>query len=412
MKKARKDNRGRALHKGEYQKPDHSYSYSYTDPFKKRRFIYADTLQELREKEAALVKKQLDGLKEYANGEASVNFLFDRYIAMKKNLKPSTMMNYKYYYNRFVRDGFGKNRFADVKYSDVLYFYNSLLKSGLKLATIDNIHSTIHPAFQLAVRDDLIKRNPSDHVMAELKKGHNLPKTTRHALTVEQQRMFMKFLSENPVFNHWHPLFTILLGTGVRIGELIGLRWDDVDFKKKEISINHSLEYYPQDEETCTRACRLVVSLPKTAAGVRIIPMFPQVIEAFEEIKEVQNEKGLVSEEIDGMKDFIFLSDAGTVLRPQQVNDAIKRVIKYCNMEETANAKKEKRKPVLLPDFSCHHLRHTFCTRLVENESNAKVVQSVMGHKNITTTMDVYAEVSESRKAEAMSKLAEMVDIF
>ena len=140
--------------------------------------------------------------------------------------------------------------------------------------------------------------------------------------------------------------------------------------------------------------------------------MFPQVIEAFEEIKEVQNEKGLVSEEIDGMKDFIFLSDAGTVLRPQQVNDAIKRVIKYCNMEETANARKEKRKPVLLPDFSCHHLRHTFCTRLVENESNAKVVQSVMGHKNITTTMDVYAEVSESRKAEAMSKLAEMVDIF
>ena len=136
MKKARKDNKGRALRVGEHQRYDRTYEYRYTDPFGKQRGIYADTLQELRKKEELLLKDQLDGLDIYSDGNATVNFLFDRYIKMKTNLRPSTLANYKYMYNKFVRDSFGKKKIIEVKYSDVLQFYQHLLKEKEMQAVI------------------------------------------------------------------------------------------------------------------------------------------------------------------------------------------------------------------------------------------------------------------------------------
>ena len=140
--------------------------------------------------------------------------------------------------------------------------------------------------------------------------------------------------------------------------------------------------------------------------------MFPQVEEAFRTLWEEHKENMIETETIDGMNNFIFVRDDGTVLSSQAINDVIKRVIKFYNEEEKRNAKAEKREPVLLPDFSCHHLRHTFCTRFCETEKNVKVVQSVMGHADITTTLDIYTDVTESVKTEAMLNLAASVDVF
>lgn len=412
MKKARKDNKGRALRVGEYQRYDRTYEYRYTDPFGKQRGIYADTLQELRKKEELLLKDQLDGLDIYSDGNATVNFLFDRYIKMKTNLRPSTLANYKYMYNKFVRDSFGKKKIIEVKYSDVLQFYNHLVNDcGLKLETLDNVHTTLHPAFQLAVRDNVIRKNPTDGVIATMKKGRSRVKTTRHALTLEQQRSFMNYIAESPFFCQWLPLFTVLLGTGMRVGEMVGLRWEDLDFKNKMISVNHSLTYYPQDG-SLTRACAFRVSLPKTEAGIRSIPMFPQVEAAFLEIKKQNQEEGMVSETIDGMTDFIFLTANNRVITPRQINDVIERITKACNEAEAVKAKSEEREAVVVPHFSCHHLRHTFCTRFCETETNVKVIQAIMGHANIATTMDIYTDVNEAKKTEAMLNLAMSVDVF
>ena len=140
--------------------------------------------------------------------------------------------------------------------------------------------------------------------------------------------------------------------------------------------------------------------------------MFPQVEEAFRTLREEFEENKIETETIDGMNNFIFVRDDGTVFSSQAINDIIKRIIKHYNEEETRNSKAEKREPVLLPDFSCHHLRHTFCTRFCETEKNVKVVQSVMGHADITTTLDIYTDVTESAKTEAMLNLASLVDIF
>ncbi len=412
MAKARKDNRGRALRKGESQRTDNTYVYTYTDPFKKRRFVYAKDLQTLREKQDKLKREQLDGLDSYLAGNATLNFVFDRYMSTKYDLRKTTRSNYLYMYNHFVRDGFGERLIAELKYSDVKYFYLYLLNDkGLQANTVDTIHTILHPTFQLAVRDDIIRKNPSDGVMAEIKKKAGKNKGIRHALTIQQQRAFLNYIANEPVFSHWLPLFTVLLGTGCRIGEVIGLRWQDVDYENRIININHSVVYYAVAGAP-TKKSVFQVSLPKTEAGIRDVPMMDEVYEALQQEYEYQRENGFNSTTIDGMTGFIFCNRFGNVHNPQTVNRTIKRILENYNAEEVLNAKKERRQPLILPHFSCHHLRHTFCTRLCENESNLKVIQAVMGHANIETTMDIYAEATAEKKKEAIENLSKNIKLF
>ena len=411
MAKVRKDLRGRSLRKGEVQRSsDKRYMYTYTDPMGRRKFIYANDLAELREKEAKLMKDQLDGLDLYVAGKASVNDTFDRYMSTKYNLRESTKSSYLYTYDHYVRDTFGKKRIADIKYSDVLQFYYYLLNEvKISLGTLDTVHCLLHPTFQLAVRDEIIRNNPTDGVMKEISRESGKNRGIRHALTVEQQRAFMEYIANHPIYYHWWPMFTVLLGTGCRIGEALGLRWQDLDYDKRTISINHSLSYYQKPE---SNKSVLRISKPKTEAGIRTIPMLDIVKDAFEMLYEEQLENGFNDSEIDGMSGFIFCNRFGTVPNPQTVNHTIKRIANSYNADEVVRAKKERRDPIILPNFSCHHLRHTFCTRLCENETNLKVIQSIMGHRNIETTMDIYAEATEEKKQESFENLAAKLDIF
>lgn len=224
MAKVRKDLRGRSLRKGEVQRSsDKRYMYTYTDPMGRRKFIYANDLAELREKEAKLMKDQLDGLDLYVAGKASVNDTFDRYMSTKYNLRESTKSSYLYTYDHYVRDTFGKKRIADIKYSDVLQFYYYLLNEvKIALGTLDTVHCLLHPTFQLAVRDEIIRNNPTDGVMKEISRESSKNRGIRHALTVEQQRAFMEYIANHPIYYHWWPMFTVLLGTGCRIGDADG----------------------------------------------------------------------------------------------------------------------------------------------------------------------------------------------
>ena len=411
MAKVRKDLRGRTLRKGEVQRSsDKRYMYTYTDPMGRRKFIYANDLAELREKESKLMKDQLDGLDLYVAGKASVNDTFDRYMSTKYNLRESTKSSYLYTYDHYVRDTFGKKRIADIKYSDVLQFYYYLLNEvKISLGTLDTIHCLLHPTFQLAVRDEIIRNNPTDGVMKEISRESGKNRGIRHALTVKQQRAFMEYIANHPIYYHWWPMFTVLLGTGCRIGEALGLRWQDLDYDKRTVSINHSLSYYQKPE---SNKSVLRISKPKTEAGIRTIPMLDIVKDAFEMLYEEQLENGFNESEIDGMSGFIFCNRFGMVPNPQTVNHTIKRIANSYNADEVVRAKKERRDPIILPNFSCHHLRHTFCTRLCENETNLKVIQSIMGHRNIETTMDIYAEATEEKKQESFENLATKLDIF
>ena len=410
MAKTRRDDRGRVLRKGEVQRAsDKRYMYTYTDPMGRRRFIYANDLTELREKEKKLVKDQMDGLDLYVAGKATVNDTFDRYLSTKFQLRETTRSNYIYMYDKYVRETFGKKKIAEIKYSHVLQFYLHLLnEEELALSTLDVINTLLHPTFQLAVRDEIIRKNPSDGVMKEICRESDKTRGMRRALTLEQQRAFMGYIANHPVYYHWWPLFTVLLGTGCRIGEALGLRWDDLDFENRVININHSMVYYPVGE---SRTSVQKISKPKTEAGIRTVPMLDMVYDAFMFEREEQEESGFNQTVIDGMSGFVFVNRNGGVPNPQTINRTIKRIAHNYNSEEVVQAKKERREPIILPDFSCHHLRHTFCTRLCEHETNLKVIQAIMGHRNIETTMDVYAEATERKKQQTFENLSKL-DIF
>ena len=408
----RKDGKGRVLRKGEhYRKTDGRYSYIYTDPLGKQHTIYAKSLVTLRQKEESLIKDQMDGLNVYVAGNADVNFLFDRYISTKSELRSSTYSNYLYTWNHFIRDTFGKKKVKDVKYSDVLFFYSDLInKQGLQINTLENINTVLRPSFQLAVRDDIIRKNPIDGAYAEVKKRNGGSRKRKRALTVQQQRAFINYVAENPFFYKWYPFFTFLLGTGCRIGEAIGIRWDDVDLEKRLIDINHSLTYYQRADDSFK--CEFRVSQPKTEAGIRTIPMMKQVYDVLKDEYERQEVEGFCVANVDGMTNFIFSNRFETPHNPAAVNRAIKRIVDAHNAEEEVRAKKEKREPVMIPRFSCHIFRHTFASRFCENETNVKVIQEVMGHADVSTTMNIYAEVNQDVTRASLEKLSKNMDVF
>ena len=141
----------------------------------------------------------------------------------------------------FVRDTFGKRRIKDVRKSDVKAFYNYLAdERKLAIATIDNVHTVLHQVLDIAVDDNYIRKNPSDKMLKELKLSHNFDVEKRKALTKPEQDLFLDYLRRTPQYNHWYPVFAVMLGTGMRVGETVGLRWCDVDFEAKYININHT----------------------------------------------------------------------------------------------------------------------------------------------------------------------------
>ena len=399
---SRKDSRGYALKTGECQRSDGRYSYAYTDKEGKRHTVYASSLADLRKRERQIVRDIEDGIDAHAPEKVTLNQLFDKYFSQKYDLKPTTRANYKYCFDRYVRESFGKRKITDIKYTDVKEYYYSIIQDRcLSSATLDNIHTTLHPTFQMGVRDGLLRINPTDGVMAEIKKSRFWDKKKRRSLTIPQQRELTEFLKNNREFHGWAPVIIILLGTGMRIGECMGLRWDDLDFEKRMISVNHNLTDRPYEDGKFARH----IQTPKTRAGARTIPMIDEVFEAFLEEYEMQKCMGFSSQTIDGYTNFVFLTDGGSVMSASSVNRAIKLIIKAHNDAEEAKAKEENREPVMLPDFSAHILRHTFCTRLCENETNLKMIQSVMGHADISTTMDIYADATDEKKQEIMADL-------
>ncbi len=416
MSEKRRDRKGRILRRGELQRNDGKYEYRYYDTQGVRRSIYSwklietDTVpqgkrckQSLRELERQIQRDLEDGIHTHAARQMTLNDMFDHYMELKCELKVSTRTNYQYMYDRYVRETLGSKSITSFRYSDIRTFYNSLLREhGFRPNTMETIHSFLHPVFTLAIRDNLIRTNPSDGVLADIKKGNQWERPKKHALTEAQQTAFMKFVGNSVRYRQWGPLFTVMLGTGCRVGEVIGLRWEDCDFAEETISINHSLLYRQKEPGG---ACEFLVSTPKTEAGIRVIPMAAEVKRALECERELQAEVGASDIVIDGYSNFIFTSQTGGILSPHTVNRAIERIRTAYNNQETELAKQEQREPQLLPHFSAHTLRHTLCTRFCEHETNLKVIQEIMGHASITTTMDVYNEATLEQKIASFKKL-------
>ena len=375
---------------------------------KKRHSIYADTLPELREKEQHLLRDQYNGLKIEAN-TLTINDLFEKWKLLKKGLKPNTFENYKYLYEMFVRDMIGSLPLNNLKKSDIRGFYNTLHDvRGLKVNTIDNVHTVLHQVLEIGVEDEYLHNNPSNNAISELKRAYAYEKETKKSLTVEEQDLLLNYLKKpGSKYNHWYPLLVTMIYTGMRIGEIAGLRWQDVDFENDFISINHDIVYYcSRDERAKHGHQKWGANTPKTEAGKRLIPMLPIVKEALYMEKQYQIDAGIECRQIIGSyTNFIFVNRYGDAQHQGTVNKAIRRIVRDCNLAEIDKAGGVTEGLILLPNFSCHSLRHTMSTRMKEAGVDDLVRRTVLGHKSLEITDNIYTHIQASFSQKELQKL-------
>ena len=389
---ARKDNRGRNLRIGESQRKDGLYMYRYKDERTGRLAVYSPDLAELRRKEKEIEKDQDEGiLTDTQFKNMTLNELFDIYLETRK-LAESTRANYRRMWNSLVKNEIGQMKVVQVRPSHVRLFYSRLSKEKYAHSTIKFLHNMIYPSFEVAVDDDIIRKNPAKKALGD----YGEPEKKRKALSFAQQKNLLNFVTHSEAFQNYLPMLQIMIGTGLRCGELIGLTWKDVDLKRRTVSVNHQLVYKNYGD-----GCSFHVTMPKTEAGIREIPMSRMVARAFEIQRRQNFQAGIPRNvEIEGLSDFVFMSRSGRPMMPASLNFILRDIVKAYNKEENERAKRERRTPDELPTITAHILRHTACTRMAETDLDMKVVQYVMGHANINVTMEVYNHITDRSRVE------------
>lgn len=399
----RTDNKGRVLRTGEMQRAeDNRYLYRYTDLSGKKRTVYALTLTELREKEAQIKRDLQDGI-DTSKGDMTLNQLFMLYLDTKTDLRESTRRNYVATWKAAIEGSvLGNMKIAQIKQIHIRSFYADLVKRGLAANTIKYYHALISPALELAVDSDMIRKNPAK----DCKKGVGGTKRERSSMTISEQERMMAFVESSSRYSVYYPMLTFALSTGVRIGELAGLRWADVDLKKNVVHIRQQLIYRNMGE-----GCQFRMQDLKTEAGRRDILLTASARKSLIRQKELTLllGKSIRGKEVDGVSDFVFTNTQGTPYAANAVNFILDNIVKTYNKLEEINAANERREPELLPHISAHILRHTACTRLAESGLEPKVLQYIMGHANLAVTMDIYTHLDFTQIQEKMEAVQERI---
>lgn len=369
----RKDNKGRILKTGESQRSDGRYCYRYKALDGKRKYIYDLDLNALREKERQINRDIEDKI--YSN-DITMNECFDRYMLTKIDLRDGTRHKYNLEYNRWIRDTwFGNKRISEIKKSDVLLFYKEKSKK-LSNGTIRCIHKYVHPCLEMAVEDDLIRKNPANNCIKDYMESKQ-----KEALTKEQTIKFLEYADNYKCGKDYLLAVKIMLGTGLRVGEVTGITWDDVDFKNKTINIDKQFTLIAGGGKH-----EYHISKPKTESGCRKVPMSDDVFDMFQNHKRETYFQSLkYGTSVDGYKGFVFHTRTGLPILASRINDYLGKVVSSYN--EMHDDK--------LPKISCHTMRHTFCTRMAELGINQKSLQYIMGHSSYKTTSDVYITETE-----------------
>lgn len=408
MAEKKKDAKKRLLRDGERQRKDGRYEYRYKDVHGETRSIYSWRLVEsdptpagkrhcvpLRDLENGILEQEVYGLDVHKAATMTLNEAFDWYVECKPKWKPTTRALRKDMYDRYVRDTFGRQRVGDIRNSHIKHLYIKLQRErGINIGSIEVLHETLHPIFEGLVDDDILKKNPANKAMRDVEVN---PSIKRHALSMEQQHLLLDYIETSPRQQYWRPLIVFLLGTGARIGEAGALRWKHVDFERGVVNIENSVVVYKNDSGQRVTE----ISSTKTEAGTRSIPMFGDVRQVLLELREAAQFR-CQGRKLDN--EFVFVTRRGSMLVPSYGSIITSYICENYNKQEMARAEKEQREPVLMPEFTPHSLRHTFCTRICEQGMNIKVIQYVMGHTDIHTTMDIYNEVTGSFGEEEFMK--------
>lgn len=391
MSEKRRDSKNRVLRSGESQRKDGRYAYKYVDAFGKPQFVYSWKLVptdktpagkrediSLREKEQEIRRDIDDGI-DTLGKKMTVCELYAQQIRHRGNVKYNTTVSRSRLMSMLKEDPIGACPIDSVKMSDAKEWALRMKEKGVAFSTIRNDKRSLNAAFYTAMQNDCVRKNPFDFPITDVLENDTEPK---EPLTPEQEESLLAFVQSDSVYCKYYDEIVILLGTGLRISELCGLTAADVDFEERKIHVDHQLlrckekGYY--------------ISTPKTKGGIRQIHMSEKVYQAFLRVRD--NRKNVMPVIIEGYSDFLFLKRDGYPKTAYNYVGMFRNLAeKYNKCHETPLPKK----------FTAHVLRHTFCTNLANAGINPKALQYIMGHANITMTLNYYAHASfDSARAE------------
>ena len=396
MGEKRKDSKGRILNKGETQRKDGSYMYTYKDVNGKKKCIYSWRLvpsdkhlngknrgDSLREKETKILQDLREGI--CSDDRLTVIDLVDKYLSTKNGVRVSTKKEYLSYRENLRKESFCSRRAVKVKMSDAKQFFSELYNRGMSYGYITNLKIILKAAFQIAVDDDMLRKNPFAFRLDSVIPNNS---ERRQALNPEEERKFLEYVLSDNCFRKQYDSMVILLGTGLRISEFAGLTMHDVDFDLMRVHVNHQL---------LKNNSRFYIEKPKTKSGERYIPMTDEVADAFRNI--IANRKPNKKITVDGYTDFVVLTTQGTPICSTNFEKNLRYIVnKYNSTHEDK-----------LPRITPHILRHTFCTKMCNLGMNITVLQYIMGHSDPSVTLRVYTHMDFNSASAEMKRVSSNV---
>lgn len=316
-------------------------------------------------------------------------------------VKQGTVDSYRCMYEYYIRDVMGDKMLAEIRSDELQRFFNDMNRSGYSKSTLSLTSVVIGSMFRQAVKNDLISRNPVDACI--LPRGRRKV-AERQALSERQQERLLEAAHGNPA----EGILRLALGTGMRIGEITGLQWSDINWKKNELYVRTTLKQHREKRN-------FYLDLPKTGSSARTIPLLPEMVRVLKQEqnrrKEEKREAGVMWRPLPGMEQLVFLQKDGMPVSGQLVRQQLGRLVDEMNGSLSSAARRKsgnragRTETEPMPHLTPHILRHTFATRAIERGIPPKVVQELLGHSSITMTLDLYTHVLPQTKAEEMKKL-------
>ena len=391
-----KDLKGKELPKGIYQRKDGRYEARAVVGGIKIQ-LYNFDLKQLKtdfEKAKIDAKNGMDRKLSNITLDEWFEEWFTRYKIPKIKETSINPMKTKY------RSNFGRligdMKVSEIRNMDIQAVINTMQEEGKATSTMREALGRVRECLESAKHNHIISDNPCFDITVP---WENKTKERRF-LSQEEQNKFLK-----QVENNWYKeMFYVMFLTGMRVGEVGGLKWEDVDFKNKCININRSLscEYYEGEK-------RIKLTSPKTHNSYRRIPFMGEAEQMLLSQKKKQDrlkkELGKRYRSTGEFADLVFVTSMGSPVLRYHAERECKKVVKAINEQEAFDSVREKRVPVIFGDVYPHAIRHTFCSRCFERHMNPKVVQTLMGHQHYSTTIDIYTHVMEDDINNEVSKL-------
>ena len=367
------DNRGRKLPKGIRQRSKDSFEGRFTYQ-QKTYIVHGETVTKTQKAMIELRYKLEHGI--YTEKKKiTLNDWFTTWMEeYKKNqVKKGTYTSYQNYYKCAIKEKLGDKLISDIRGEHIQKLYNDLVEEEYTLSSIKVIKAILNSSLKQAVKNGLIERNPVP--LATLPRQQE--KKDRQAMTKEQQALFMEYAKDSYLYN----LFAVMLRTGMRSGEMLGLKYTDIDKRKNVIHVKRTL--YDANGEG------YVEDAPKTKTSLRDVPMTAATQELLEDQRKYWGFK------VERLDRYLFCNENGDPLSRARIQREIDQITKRI----TAAGHE-------FPHITAHVFRHTFATRAIEAGMQPQVLKTILGHSSLAMTMDLYSHVLPDTKADEMEKIA------